>query len=151
MTPVHFGLFLFPVFLCNLQPARESFKHGGGGIHGPGIQAGGSSGTWVVFAVQHSSPGLAPASSQGWTVDLCSTGRAGGCSWGGQGRGFQQQQSLARFFVLVSGLGVQRRKPSTVVRQPKSEPQCWGFTVMVIFGLDYIGAERQAPSHSWHF
>lgn len=96
VTPVHLRLLLFPLFLCDLRAVEESFKHGGGGgIHGPGIQAGGSSPAWGAFAVLHSSPGLAPQCSQGWTQDPYSTG---GCSWGGQGHAFQQQQGLSTIF-----------------------------------------------------
>lgn len=35
------GYCFFPLLLCNLQAVKFSLQHGGGDIHGPGIQTGG--------------------------------------------------------------------------------------------------------------
>lgn len=43
IRPSPWSYCFFPLLLCNLQAVKWSFQHGGGGIHGPGIQTGGSS------------------------------------------------------------------------------------------------------------
>lgn len=70
-------------------------------------------------------------------------GRTGQLRWAGPC--FAVTVGLKQSFILVSELGMHWRNPNTVVRQPKPEPQCHLFMVMVIFGLHYTGAKKQHP------
>lgn len=91
---------------------------------------------WSVFTICF--PGLAPELSKDTPYKFTAGWMAEQGSSGGQGHVLQS-------FILVSELGVHWRNQNTVVRQPKPEPQCRVFMVMVIFGLHYTSAKKQHP------
>lgn len=95
---------------------------------------------WSVLTICF--PGLAPELSKDTPYKCIAGWMAGQGTSGGH---VLVTVGLKQSFILVSELGMHWRNQNTVVRQPKPEPQCHVFMVMVIFGLHYTGAKKQHP------